>query len=119
MRDREGRGGAALEEARLILTTVDDAQAAERLACGLVAERLAACVQVSSPVVSHYRWQGKQEQSRELRLEIKLLPATLDAALDWLAAHHPYDTPELIVLPVQAARRYADWMKLELAAGGQ
>jgi len=109
-------GAVALEEARLILTTVDDAAAADRLARGLIAERLAACVQITAPVLSHYRWQGKQECSREQRLEIKLLPERLEAALDWLATHHPYDTPELIVLPAQAERRYADWMRLELRA---
>lgn len=100
----------------LLLTTVDDAKVAQKLATGLVEARLAACVQVSAPMTSYYRWQGKQEQSAEYQLQIKLLPEQRDAALAWLEAHHPYQTPELVSLDAQADFRYVEWMQVEQRA---
>ncbi len=108
-----------MEEIRLLLTTVDDEKTAHRLAEQLVDARLAACVQVSPPVVSHYRWQGKQERAREYRLEIKTLAEVADAAVAWLREHHPYDTPEVVMLDAGADAAYAAWMRLEQEAARQ
>ena len=67
------------------------------------AERLAACVQLDGPVVSHYRWQGRAERAEEFRLCFKCLLAQLPALEKQVLATHPYDTPEWLV--VRADRR--------------
>ncbi|MCG8074015.1 MAG: divalent-cation tolerance protein CutA, partial [Candidatus Thiodiazotropha taylori] len=46
-----------------MLCTVPDRGTAERLAGLLVEQELAACVNLSAPITSIYRWQGKTEQS--------------------------------------------------------
>ena len=97
----------------LLLTTVDSHDDAHRLARELVARRLAACVQGSAPITSHYRWQGKQEESVEYRLQIKMLPERCEAAVAWLTAHHPYQTPEIVRLDGAASEGYARWMRVE------
>ncbi|MDX8409012.1 MAG: divalent-cation tolerance protein CutA [Mariprofundales bacterium] len=96
---------------RLLLTSIDDAERAEQLAAGLIACDLAACVQISSPVTSHYRWQGEQERASERVLTIKLRQDQVASAMAWLAQRHPYDTPELVVLDASASVAYAAWME--------
>jgi periplasmic divalent cation tolerance protein len=98
-------------------TTVDSAPAAKKIATGLIAARLAACVQVDGPIVSHYVWQGKQSTSKEWRLWIKF-PSTQSHAIEkWLRAHHPYSTPQWLAVEVaEVAKPYQKWL-LENSGG--
>jgi len=94
----------------LILSTFDTAAAAE--ACGrqLVADGLAACVQVDGPIRSIYRWQGEVQVEEEFRLLIKAAPATRAACQAALEQLHPYDLPEIVVLDAAASPAYAAWV---------
>lgn len=102
----------ATDEALVVITTVEKAQDGEQIARQLVERQLAACVQVSAPIVSTYRWQGRVEQEREHLLLIKTTRAAyaeLEAALKQL---HPYQTPEIIALPVvNGSAEYLAWLK--------
>ncbi len=46
-------------------TTTGDHELAERIATELVDRRLAACVQITGPITSIYRWQGQIERAEE------------------------------------------------------
>lgn len=84
---------------------------AEELAEGLVYHRLAACVQISSPIKSVYRWEGKIQTDTEWQLWIKTTADRVDALFTWLRDHHSYDVPELVVLPVTAGNPdYLKWV---------
>ena len=56
---------------QLVLTTCPDMETGERIAQTLVAERLAACVNITQPVESLYRWKGKLATDKELVMFIK------------------------------------------------
>jgi len=91
-------------------TTVADRETADRLASEAVSHALAVCVQVEGPVTSHYRWQGTQEKTEELRLMFKVLPDKLTALGAWLHKRHPYETPEWIVVRAeQVGEKYLSW----------
>lgn len=93
-------------------TTVANRPDAERLAGGVIDLRLAACVQIEGPVLSHYRWAGKPERTEEFRLCFKLLPEQADPLAAWIHEHHPYDTPEWIVVrAADVGEKYLSWMK--------
>ena len=81
-----------------VAVSTPDRALAERLAAVLVAERLAACAQVSGPVASTYRWQGTVEQAQEWTCRAKTTAARLDALVARVVALHPYDTPEVLAL---------------------
>ncbi len=81
-------------------TTLDSEAAASRIADTLVAEQLAACVQVQGPVRSTYRWQGALERANEWLCLVKTTEAALPSVMARLKELHPYDTPEIIVTPV-------------------
>jgi periplasmic divalent cation tolerance protein len=101
-----------------VFATLPDEQQAGRLARALVERRLAACVQVIGPVASTYRWQGSVESAQEW---LCLLKTTRDRYPELEAAVlelHPYDTPELVAVPlVEGSRRYLDWLAAAVEPG--
>ena len=95
----------------LALTTAGDRAAAEQLAEALVAERLAACVNIVSPIASVYRWQGAVEREEEALLLMKTTEANLEPLRERLLALHPYDTPEFLAFKAAAgAPDYLRWL---------
>ena len=93
------------------ITTTDSEEAAEALADGLINDRLAACVQISSPVKSVYRWEGEVQRDTEWQLWIKTTSDRLAAMTTWLDERHSYDVPELLVLPVIGGNpAYLKWV---------
>lgn len=93
------------------LTTTPSRTTARRIARVLVDRRLAACVQIVGPIESIYRWQGRVETAREWLCLIKTSRARFREVSATIVEIHPYDTPEIVALPVSAgSRRYLDWL---------
>lgn len=84
----------------LVLTNLPDLATAEALASFLVEERLAACVNILQSCRSVYRWQGVVETAQEVPLLIKTTEARYPALEAAIRTRHPYETPEIIALPV-------------------
>ena len=100
-----------MTEVVLVLSTVPDDPSAEMLARTLVDEKLAACVNVLSPMVSIYRWKGAVEQSAERQLVIKTTRGLVPALGKRLKELHTYELPELIVISVDGGSNdYLDWV---------
>jgi periplasmic divalent cation tolerance protein len=83
-----------------VTTTFPDQAGAQRAAATLVEERWAACAQVAGPVESTYRWEGTVERATEWYCHLKTTLARAPGLRARLRELHPYDTPEIIVLPV-------------------
>ena len=87
---------------------------AEEMAKTIVEERLAACVNVVPGVVSVYRWKGAVERDEERTLLIKTGDARVAALMDGIRKIHPYEVPEIVVLPVESVNpAYAAWVEAE------
>jgi periplasmic divalent cation tolerance protein len=101
--------------ARLVLTTTANPEEAARLGRTLVEERLAACVTLIPTVQSIYRWQGEVESATETLLLLKTGPDQLAALEARLHELHSYQTPEFLVLGVEAASQPClDWLQESL-----
>lgn len=96
---------------RVALTTLPRRDDAESLAAGAVEAGLAACAQVEGPVTSHYRWEGKACREEEWRLVLKTDPRRLQDLAAWIAARHPYRTPQWVVLAADGSAGYVDWVR--------
>src|SRR5699024_9255503 len=81
-------------------TTVDSKEGAERLATLVVDGRLAACAQVSGPISSFYRWEGKVQSDDEWIVVIKTAADRLPTLTERIVEAHPYDTPEIVAAPL-------------------
>lgn len=100
----------------MIWTTVPVGEAGEAIARALVDERLAACVSIHGPMTSVYRWQGQVTAGDEQQLIIKTTDGRVPALRARLAALHPYELPELLVLRVvDGSSTYLDWVRQEVA----
>lgn len=95
----------------LVLTTLPAAADATALARRLVEERLAACVNLFGEMDSVYRWKGAVERERERQVVIKSTRDRLPDLERRLKSLHPYDLPELIVLPIAGgSEAYLGWL---------
>jgi len=104
---------------RVVLTTTDSADEAERLARVLVDARLAACVQIVGPVRSVFRWEGAVSVEPEWQLWLKTDASRVDDLTARLVAEHTYDVPEVLVLPVVGGHGpYLAWVTSEVARSG-
>jgi periplasmic divalent cation tolerance protein len=85
---------------------------AVRVARVLISEQLAACAQVIPEITSLYMWEEELKQETEALLLLKAEESSWVALRDRLAELHPYDTPEIIALPVShASFEYATWVR--------
>lgn len=95
----------------VVMTTTENQVQAELIAHTLVENRLAACVQILPSMISVYQWQGKLEKSTENLLLIKTLAENYTEIEKTIKAHHPYDIPEIISLPIQSGSPgYLVWL---------
>ena len=96
---------------RVVVTTIGSAADAERLAGVLVGARLAACVQLVGPVRSVFRWEGAVTVEQEWQLVAKTAADRVDALTARLVAEHPYEVPEVVVVPVLGGHgEYLSWV---------
>lgn len=103
-----------MSDARVLLCTAPPEQA-ESVARALLERRLVACVNIVPGARSLYWWQGKLCDERESLLVLKTTADHVDDLIEALQDVHPYDTPELVSLPVEKGNpAYLDWLRGEL-----
>ncbi len=101
--------------ARIVLTTAANAEEAARLGRTLVEDRLAACATLLPAAHSIYHWQSQIETSDECVLLLKTVAGRLAALEARLHDLHSYETPEFLVLPVEAgSHAYLAWLQASL-----
>ncbi|MEQ1772514.1 MAG: divalent-cation tolerance protein CutA [Burkholderiales bacterium] len=98
----------------LVLTNLPHREAAAELAKSLIAEKVAACVNILGACTSVYRWQGKIENAEEIPLLIKTTGARYAALEATIRRMHPYELPEIIAVPLaQGLSGYLQWVAEE------
>jgi periplasmic divalent cation tolerance protein len=93
----------------IVLTTVADEAAADRIGRMLLEERLVGCVN-SLPVQSTYRWKGAIEQAPERLLIMKTAEDLRDRLEKRLLELHPYEVAEFVAFPAAASPAYLAWL---------
>lgn len=93
---------------------------AEQVAAALVAERLAACVQITSEVHSTYRRQDAVQTATEAVALVTSREDLFDRLAERVGELHSYEVPELVATPIsQLGAAYQQWLTESLAAPGQ
>jgi periplasmic divalent cation tolerance protein len=105
-----------LSDVALLFATFADQTDAERIAETVLAERLAACVNILAPCTSIYRWRGAVERGGEVPALFKTAPELAERLRERIAALHPYDLPVIEMWPVAAGAAVSDWVAAETGA---
>lgn len=98
-----------------VVVAVPNRRVGRVLAQGALAAGLAACVQISGPMTSHYVWKGRTESAREHLVFFKTRRSCFRALARLVRTLHPYEVPEILLFPIVAAdAAYARWMEQSL-----
>lgn len=95
----------------VVLITTSSVDEANKIAHSLVEERVAACVNMASPIRSVYRWKGQIQTDEETLLIVKTRAERMEALARRVKELHSYQVPEIIALPILAgAQDYLRWI---------
>lgn len=96
---------------QIVLSTIDDSEAAGELATQLVEEGLAACVSIIPNISSIYKWEGVLEKSQECLMVMKTTAHLVADLIQRTQQLHPYDVPEILSVDVQQGHPpYLQWV---------
>jgi periplasmic divalent cation tolerance protein len=110
----------ASDDIVVILSNAPDMLLAKRIAHILVEEHLAACVNLGQSALSMYMWQGELEGAQEVPLTIKTTSRCAPRTIERLVQLHPYEVPEVLVLPVvSGTANYLEWVRTQTASPQQ
>jgi|SRR5437764_9592219 len=105
-----------MSDKKVVLSTAGSREEAEKIAHALVERRLAACVNIVSPIHSVYRWQGKVETAAEHLLLVKTTAEQFGSVAKAIRELHSYDLPECIQLPIDnGSKEYLEWIEESVA----
>ena len=94
----------------MVITTCEKPEQAELIIHDLLSKKLAACIQTQN-IKSFYTWKGKIEVGEEILLLIKSKFNLYDEIQDSIRSKHPYETPEIIQLPISnGLKDYFSWI---------
>lgn len=103
-----------------VYVTAADAVEAQRIGCAVVEERLAACANVISGMISVYWWQGEVQEGDEALLILKTTAERLDLLTARVRELHSYDCPCIEALPVVGGYQgFLDWVARETGSGAR
>ena len=98
--------------ALIVWSSVAHLADAERIAETLVIEKLAGCVHILPAGRSFYLWQEELHHDAEYLLMIKTSRALYATLEKRVVALHPYDTPEILAVPVASGLpAYLSWLQ--------
>ncbi|MEM7726018.1 MAG: divalent-cation tolerance protein CutA [Cyanobacteria bacterium P01_A01_bin.45] len=95
----------------VVLVTTSSVEEAEAIARKLVADKLAACVNILPLGCSIYTWQGQVNKDKEWQLIIKTNFNKFSELETKIQELHSYEVPEIIALPIIAGSpAYLNWI---------
>lgn len=95
----------------LAMTTYPNHSAAENAVVKFLETGLVACANITSILTSIFIWKGKITQANEVLVIMKTQKEKLVELENSVAASHPYEVPEFIVLPItHGSSKYLAWI---------
>ena len=109
-----------MTDKRIVFSTAGSKEEAQKIARELVERELAACVNVTGPISSTYRWRGHVDTADEWLLIIKTSAVHFASVRDAIKQLHSYELPECIAVEVtDGSREYMEWITESVAGSGK
>lgn len=103
-----------MEKLCLVYVTASSKEEAEKIAKHVISLKLAACANINDGVTSFYRWEGKEETSREATIVLKTREALLPQLNKAIREVHSYSCPCVVAIPViYVDKDYGKWIMKE------
>lgn len=100
-----------------IFWTCRDKQEAKRIVHGLLDQRLIACASIFPEVESIYRWEGKIEESQEVKVILKTTFKHFGAVQSYIQEHCSYEVPEILQVDIVWGNpSYLSWVVQETSS---
>ncbi|HWN70544.1 MAG TPA: divalent-cation tolerance protein CutA [Haliangium sp.] len=94
----------------MVQVTTASPDEAEKIARAAVDGGLASSAQIA-PVRTRYRWQGASHEASEQLITMYTRLDRFNALADCVRAHHSYDVPQIVALPViDATASFLRWI---------
>ncbi|WP_067676025.1 divalent-cation tolerance protein CutA [Nocardia miyunensis] len=101
----------AEEELVDVTITADDAEWLAEFTRSLVADRLAACGNIIPAIRSIFSWEGAVQEDAEALVVLHTRGSLVPAIIARADRDHPYDTPQVLAVPVSNAHPgYRQWV---------
>ncbi len=99
-----------------IFWSCKDKPEAKKIVHKLLEERLIACASIFPEVESMYHWEGKIEESKEVKVILKTDPKHFDAIQQIIKTQGSYEVPEIVQIDVVRGNpNYVSWVVQETA----
>ena len=99
----------------IVYSTAPNEKIANEIAHYLINTKLAACVNLIPQVKSIYHWNNEIVEDNEILMMIKSEKSKQQKLIDTLVEIHPYDTPEVIIIPIENGfKGYLNWIHTSL-----
>jgi periplasmic divalent cation tolerance protein len=105
---------------RFVYMTAGSREEAAAVGRVLVEERLAACVNIISPMQSIYRWQGKIEEDSEVVMIAKTTSRRMDRLISKARELHSYECPCIVAWEIADGNAsFLEWIAREVDDQGK
>jgi len=103
-----------MESYILVMTTCATQSEAQEIVRKLLKARLIACANIIPGAQSIFHWKGKISEEAEAVVLMKSRKKYFKELEEWIQAHHSYELPEIIAMPiVMGSQEYLDWLHEE------
>ncbi|MFY9270444.1 MAG: divalent-cation tolerance protein CutA [Candidatus Manganitrophaceae bacterium] len=95
----------------IVLITTPSKEEAEKIGRNLVEQKLAACVNIVSPISSIFSWKGNIQFEQESLMILKSRKGCFTKLAEEVKKQHSYSVPEIIALPlIEGSADYLHWI---------
>lgn len=103
------------EECVLVKTPVGSREEAAGLGRGIMLGRIAAEVRISSATQMMYWFVGEVKEMEEWELTVLTTVSRLPEVEDHIRKFHPYDSPDIMIIPIIGDNDYLTWITREVS----
>ena len=97
-----------------VYITSGSLEEAKKISKKLVAQNLAACVNLLGNMISIFKWEDKLEEDQEVVMIVKTRKMLMPKLIETVKTHHSYDCPCILELPIQGGNpEFLSWIETE------
>lgn len=105
-----------METVNFVYMTAGSKDEAFAIGKALVAQKLAACINVIDQMQSIFEWEGEIQHDTEVVMIAKTTAARVPELIETVKARHSYDCPCIVCLPVTGGHpEFLDWIGQSVA----